>query len=152
MVELPLLRVGDVAALHDLTDEARRQVPVTRHPASLDAEPRRIFDRPLVGIRHADRERRHVVHEEVGEVLRRHDDQNVGTTRLQAGTHVVERGVEAVAQFGIGAVGAAGDPGSVGADTGEDERHQAPSPRALPVEPPAADRGSASTPSYPVIA
>ena len=124
VVEQPLLRVGDVATFHHQRDEPFRQRLVAGHRHLVDAEPTRILDRPAVRIRHADCERRHVVHEEVREVLGGDHDERVGFRCFERQTHPVERGVEAVAQRRVGPVGPTGDARSVAAHPREDERHQ----------------------------
>src|SRR6185437_6162628 len=69
MIELPLLRVGEVAILHHRLNQLTRELRRSGHAASLDPEPRLVLYRSLVALAHADTDRRHVVHEEVGKVL-----------------------------------------------------------------------------------
>ena len=126
VVEQPLLGVRDVDGRHDLGDQPLRQVAVARSLELVDAEPARILDRAVVEIGHADGEARHVVHEEVGEVFGRDDDDRLGPACFEIGPHVVERRVEGVAHLEVGEVLAAGNPGGVAAHTRVDERHQMP--------------------------
>ena len=109
MVELPLLRIADVRGLHHLLDEPARQVAIAWYLVLVDAEPTWIFDRAVVAVGHAECERRHVVHEEVGEVLGGDHDDGVGFRRFEVDAHLIERDVEAIANVGISLVGSTSD-------------------------------------------
>jgi hypothetical protein len=100
VVELPLLGIGDVDLLHHAAHQAQRQVGVAGYAGLRDAEPAGILDRPLVVVGHADRVGRHVVHEEVREVLGGDDDQRVGFAAASESPHGAEGGMEGVAQAG----------------------------------------------------
>ena len=77
VVELPLLRVSEVDAGHDALDQAAGQGRRPRIGAWRDGEPLRVLDGALVALRHAHAVGRHVVHEEVGEVLGGDDHQRI---------------------------------------------------------------------------
>ena len=95
VVELPLLRIGHVGGVHHPGDEAPGEVAVARHPGLLDAEPVGVLDGALVVVGHPDRERRHVVHEEVGEVLGRdHDQLREAHAALLAGHAKLEAAID----------------------------------------------------------
>ena len=74
MIEPPFLGVGDVHRLHDRRHETPRQFLVSGNSHSFDAEPFRILNRAVIILRHAERERRHIVHEEIRKMFRRNDD------------------------------------------------------------------------------
>ena len=131
MIEQPLLGVGDVDGLHDLGDDPLGEIAIAGGSELLDTEPARIFDRSVVEVGHADREARHVVHEEVGEVLGRDHDDRLGFTRLEVDPHLVERRVERIANLGVGEILAAGDARSVAAHPGVHECHFTPRPRIV---------------------
>src|SRR4029077_10567325 len=76
-----------------------------------------------VAIRHADGEARHVVHEEVGEVLGRHHDERLRARGDELLAQAAEGGVEGLAQRRIGHARAPGDARRVAADAGEDQAH-----------------------------
>ena len=73
----------------------RSALPGTRR--ALDREPLLVLDRPFVRIGHAHAIGRHVVHEEIREVLGRDDDERVGTRRFEARAQLAELRVERVA-------------------------------------------------------
>jgi hypothetical protein len=123
VVELPLLREGDVDVVHRLGDEAAREIGVARNAGSLDAEPARVLDRSVVLVGHADRIRRHVVHEEVREVLGGDDDQGVRLGFAHRLAEASQLRVQCVLERRVGEMGAAGDSRCVAAGGGEDEAH-----------------------------
>jgi hypothetical protein len=123
VVELPFFRVGHVHRLHHFADQALRQRGVAGHPGLLDAEPLRVFDRALVAVGHADRIGRHVVHEEVREVLGRDDDHRVGLRRAHGFAEAMELRVELVLHRRVGQVGAARDAGGVAAHACKNQAH-----------------------------
>ncbi len=106
-----------------LGDEPAGQLAVAGHPDLVDLDPVGVLDRTVVEVGHADRERRHVVHEEVGEVLGGDDDDRVGPGRLERLAHLVEGDVQALAQRRVGLVVPAPDARCMAADTGEHEWH-----------------------------
>ncbi|MNT47895.1 hypothetical protein D3C72_1846450 [compost metagenome] len=123
MVELPFFRVGHIHRLHHLADQALRQRSVAGDGVLLDAQPLRVFDRALVAVGHADRIGRHVVHEEVREVLGRDDDHRVGLGGAHRLAEAMELRVELVLHRRVGQVRAAGDAGGVAAHACEYETH-----------------------------
>jgi hypothetical protein len=123
VVELPFLGERDVDRLHHLLDQRLRQRGVAGHLRALDADPVRILDRAFVFVGHADRERRHVVHEEVAEVLGADDDQRVRPGGAELFAEAVERGVDGVLHGRVGQMRAAGDAGRVAADARENKTH-----------------------------
>jgi hypothetical protein len=112
MVELPFLGIGHVDRLHHAFDQLARQRLVARHSGALDAQEGLVLDRAFVGIGHAHGEGRHVVHEEVGEVLGRHHDQRIGPRRADVVAHAVQCTLQRLARLGVGALGAGGDAGA----------------------------------------
>jgi len=90
MVEFPFLGVGEIHRLHHFPYQPLRQGRVSRNDGARDAQPLRILDGTLVALRHAHGKCRHVVHEEVGEMLGGDDHQGIGS-----------RGREFVAQAAI---------------------------------------------------
>ena len=123
VIEEPLFCVGDVDRVHHLSDDPLGQVSIARSPEPLDPEPTRIFDRAVVEVGHPDGEARHVVHEEVREVLGGNDDHRLRAARLEVGPHAVVRGVEGIADLRISEVLAAADTRGVTAHAGVDEWH-----------------------------
>ncbi len=110
VIEFPFLGIGDVDSLHDFTRDARAEIRGTGHFRLLNLEPFRIFDRAFVGIPDADAERRHVVHEEIGEVLGRDDDQRFRAAVLDVLALLVELCIERVTHLRVLAkIGAPGD-------------------------------------------
>ena len=88
-----------------------------------DAHHSRILDRALVAIRHAHREGGHIVHEEIGEVLRRDHDQCIGAGGGQTLRHAAVGGVEFLRDARIGEVRATRDAGRVAGDPREHQAH-----------------------------
>ena len=128
VVEEPFLGVGDVDRLHYLGNESLREISVAGCSKLLDPEPAGVFDRAVVEVSHTDGEARHVVHEEVGEVLCGDDDHCFRAARFEVRPHVVKGGGEGFADLGIGQVFAAGDARGVTADAGVHKWHQVRSP------------------------
>ena len=131
MVELPFLGIGHVHRLHHVLDQPARQCLVAGHGRALDPQERLVLDRPLVAIGHADGEGRHVVHEEIGEVLGRDHDQRIGLRRADVVAHAPERGFQRLARLGIRTLGAARHAGGMTAGAAIDQRHQRVSRSAL---------------------
>src|SRR5690348_7067638 len=77
----------------------------------------------MVAIRHADGEARHVVHEEVGEMLRRYHDDGVWARGEELLAHALVGCVQWFAQRGVRHGGAPRDTRGVTADSGEHQTH-----------------------------
>ena len=131
VIELPFLGIGDVDRLHHLLDQPSRQRLVAGHRGALDAEECLVLDRAFVAVGHADGEGRHVVHEEVGEVLGRDHHQRVGPGRADVVAHPAERTLQRLPRLGVGALGAAGDAGGMAAGAAVNQGHQRVSRSAL---------------------
>jgi len=125
VVTLPFLGERDIDRLHDLIDQPLREGGIAGDAGTRDAEPRRVLDRTTVAIGHADGEARHVVHEEIGEVLGRYHDERVRARGEELLAQAAIGGIEGLAQCRIGHVRAPGDTGCVTADT---RKHQAHTP------------------------
>src|SRR6185437_14236068 len=123
----PLLAIADVGLLHHAFDELPRHRHTARYPPTRNAEPIRVFNGTLIGLRHADRKGRHVIHEEIGEVFRRHDDEYVGTGRLQGSFHPRVPGYQARIPCRVRMLGASRNARSMAADPDENEAHRASS-------------------------
>jgi hypothetical protein len=123
VVELPFLGEGDVRAVHHFLDQATREIGVAWHPGALDAQPFLVFDRTFIVVRHADRVGRHVVHEEVGEVLGGDDHEGVRTAVTDGVAHPAQLAMEAFAGLSVGLIGAAGDARRVAQGSEETEAH-----------------------------
>ena len=104
-------------------DESLGQITVAGRPELVEADPAGVFDRTVVEVGHTERERWHVVHEEVGKVLGGDHDDGVGFGGLDVGPHLVKRGIQAVAHVGICLIGATGDSRGVAAHTCIDQWH-----------------------------
>ena len=123
VIELPFFRVGDVDVVEYRLDEAARKFWCARNSGARDAQERFFLDRPLVELRHAHAIGRHVIHEEVGEVLGRDDDQGVGIGVLNRLAEARESAVNGIHMLGLSAVGAASNAGRMAARSVEDQGH-----------------------------
>ncbi len=124
VVAAPLLGVGGIHCLHDHFSEAPRECRIARNTAALDAQPRRVLNRTLESVADPEAERRHVVHEEVGEVLGRDHQQCFCTAVLNVPPLPVQGSVKSVALFDVfDQMGAPGDPGAVAQNAGVDQAH-----------------------------
>ena len=110
MVELPLFGIRHVDRLHDLGDDPLRKVATARCSKLVDAQPGAVFDWAVVEVGHADSERRHVVHKEVGEVFGRNHDYRLGTRGLDVRSHLIEGRIERVTHGRVGLIGPTGYP------------------------------------------
>src|SRR5512146_2729030 len=98
----------------------------------LDSEPGLILYRSLVVLAHADADRRHVVHEEVGEVLRADHHQRIGPCGLQCLPHSLACRIERIPHRRLGPLLAARDAWGMTADTGKDQTHTSASRQVTP--------------------
>jgi hypothetical protein len=126
VIELPLFGVRKVDFLQHRSDQSARQLRVSLDAGARDREPLFVLDRPVVVLRHAHRERGHVVHEEIGEVLGGDDHQRIGALGLDGFAHAREVRVERVARARLGPLGAAGDSRPMAAHADEDRAHADP--------------------------
>src|SRR6185437_10719568 len=111
--------------LHHGFDELARELRRSGYASSFDADPGLVLYRSLIAVAHADTDRRHVVHEEVGEVLRADHHQRIGPRGFDCLPHALECRIEGVPNRGLCALAAAGDARGMTADTGEDQTHGA---------------------------
>ncbi|MPM75162.1 hypothetical protein SDC9_122153 [bioreactor metagenome] len=123
VVELPFLGIAHVHGLHHFGNERERQFGVARDGAPLDAQPGGVFNWAFVCVRHADRKGRHVVHEEVGEVLGGHDDDRVRPRIGQLLSQIAQRAMHGVFHLRVGELRTPGDTGGVAANACEDKAH-----------------------------
>src|SRR5581483_5753580 len=90
--------------VHHVLDELQGEFRRAWEAPALDSEPRLILDGPFVVLGHTDTDRRHVVHEEVGEVLRPDHHQRIGTRGFEGLPHPVVGRVESISDRRFGAI------------------------------------------------
>ena len=123
VIESPFLGVTHVHIFHNHPDQALREFGIAGNAGLADAQPFLVLDRALVAVRHTQAIGRHVVHEEIGEVLGRNHDQRVRPGRFHTSAHRVHPGVEPLALRLVGALVTSGDSGGVAANAGEYQAH-----------------------------
>ena len=106
VVEFPFLAIAEIHALHHALDQAQGNIPAAWNPGTGNAQPLGVFDGAVVVIRHAHRERRHIVHKKIGEMLGRDHYQRIRTRIAQRLAHAPITLHEVFPRRGLAAPGA----------------------------------------------
>jgi hypothetical protein len=122
VVELELLGGGEVHLLRHAFGEGTGQARVTGHPTAGDLH-ELLVRRPPELVGDANAEGRHVIQEEVGPVLGRHDHQHIRTRGFEPRAELPVCPVHRLGLGGRRERGPSGDAGRVARHEGADEAH-----------------------------
>ena len=123
VVEFPLLRVAHIDVFQNGPDQARCKIGISGNTGPGDTQPLLFFHRPLVAFGHSHAIGRHVVHEEIGEMLGGHHHQRIRARVFQLSAHDVHVRIKPFAQALLGALITSGNTRRVTANAGEHEAH-----------------------------
>lgn len=97
VIEAPFFGIGGIDSLLHFDDQPARQTGIAANGPVRNAQPLSVLDRAIIAFRHPQRIGRHVVHEEVREMLGGDDDQRIGPRGMQGVAHITERLIERLA-------------------------------------------------------